>query len=66
MSRRFASFLALTLLVSASSAPDLRRELEASLDPAEVECLMRAPQDGVRWQWNASYCVGLIVGRLAE
>jgi hypothetical protein len=65
MLRRFAS-LALTLLIAAPSVTSLEIHPDTLIDAAEVDCLLRPQEDGVRWVWDGSYCVGLIVGRLSE
>jgi hypothetical protein len=66
MHRRFAWLFTLTLLISAPPAAPVHPDLDGLIAPAEVDCLLRAPEDGVRWVWDGSYCVGLIVGRLEE
>ena len=66
MLRRFAWLFTLTLLISAPPAAPVHPDLEALIPPAEVDCLLRAPEDGVRWVWDGAYCVGLLVGRLEE
>jgi hypothetical protein len=65
MLRRLAS-LALTLLISAPSVASLELRSDTLIDAAEVDCLLRPQEDGVRWYWDGSYCVGLIVGKLSE
>lgn len=59
MRRPLASFF--TLLVLASAPQVARVDVGALIPPAEVECLLRQPQPGVRWQWDGTWCVGLIV-----
>lgn len=61
MLRHLASFL--TLVVLASAPPVAHVDLAGLIPPGEVECLLRPPQAGVRWQWDGTYCVGLIIER---
>lgn len=69
MLRRLVPFAALMLLASAPQGAPLRHELERALGRAgraELDCLLRAPENGVRWVWDGTFCVGLVVGRLSD
>lgn len=69
MLRRLAPFALMIAAVAPVRAPlhaELEHAREARSGHAELDCVTRPPQEGIRWVWNGAYCVGLVVGRAAE